>query len=171
MESGLNSCLYECRVMHRRLKPRTHCFTYRVFLFYLDLNEMETLARAARLLSWNRFNLFSFHDADHFQADRAAVRQKLAAYLRTQGVELGQGRAFLLAQVRTFGYLFNPVSFYFCFGQDGQALCVVPEVSNTFGEMKPYFIGRGDLTPTNSFVRRVAKQLLRLSIHGPGCGV
>jgi DUF1365 family protein len=157
MESRLNSCLYECRLMHHRRKPKRHHFEYRVFLFYVDLDELGVLARKLRLVSLNRFNLYSFSDSDHLWKDTRSVRDKLRSYLHSEGVELGGGRVFLLTYFRTLGYLFNPVSFYFCFNEAGQPLCVVPEVCNTFGEMKTFCIGKRNQTAEGVFLQRTAK--------------
>jgi DUF1365 family protein len=128
--------------MHHRLLPLRRKFVYRLFMFYLDVEEIDALSSRLRLLSRNRWNLFSFRDRDHIDAGGETVRANLVHYLRTQGVELGDGRAFLLTHLRVLGYVFNPVSFYFCFDSDGRPLCAVPEVGNTFGELKPFFIGR-----------------------------
>ena len=60
----MNSCLYECHVMHARFSPRQHRFLYRIFLFALDLDELETLHRRLPLFSLNRPNLYSFREQD-----------------------------------------------------------------------------------------------------------
>ena len=66
----LNSCLYKAKVMHHRLAPKKHSFHYNVFMFYLDLDEIDTLAKRLKLMSRNRFNLFNFRDKDHLQLPR-----------------------------------------------------------------------------------------------------
>ena len=143
----MNSCLYECNVMHHRLAPKEHQFAYRIFMFYLDLDEIDGLNRRLHLLSRNRFNLFNFRDRDHLQLPAEKpdtskdIRQHLADYLLTQNIVIGKGRIQLLTNCCTLGYQFNPVSFYFCYDEKGQPLCSVVEVGNTFREMKPYFIG------------------------------
>lgn len=149
--TDMNSCLYKANVVHYRLKPKEHYFRYRVFLFYLDLDELDLLHRRLRWLSRNKFNLFNFRDRDHLQLpagqpDRSKnIRQQLTDYLRTQGVEIGNGAIRLLTNCCTLGYQFNPVSFYFCYDEKGEPLCSVVEVCNTFREMKPYFVGRDAL--------------------------
>jgi len=148
---NMNSCLYKANVLHYRLSPKEHFFRYKVFLFYLDLDELDGLHQQLRWLSRNRFNLFNFRDRDHLQlpADRPDsskdIRTHLAGYLRMQGVEIGRGRIQVLTNVCTLGYQFNPVSFYFCYDEQGLPLCSVAEVGNTFREMKPYFLGPDSL--------------------------
>lgn len=144
----MSSCLYQATVMHHRLSPKKHRFHYKVFMFYLDLDELELLRRRLWLFSLNRFNVFSFRHREHLQLPMDApdtsrsTRQHLEDYLAQQGVSELPGRIMCLTNLNILGYNFNPVSFYFVFGKDGRPLCSVAEVSNTFHEMKPYFLGR-----------------------------
>lgn len=145
----LNSCLYKARVMHTRFAPKQNKFHYDVFMFYLDLDEIDTLHRRLRLMSRNRFNLFNFRDKDHLQLPKdnpdtsKNIRQHITDYLLDNGVNIGSGRIMLLTNLCTLGYQFNPVSFYFCYNEVGEPVCSVVEVCNTFLEMKPYFLGAG----------------------------
>lgn len=138
----MNSCLYECTVMHHRLKPVKNRFVYRVFMFYLDLDEIAQVARSLRLLSRNRFNIFNFRDDDHATPNGGTVRENIVEFLRSKGVHEPVGKIVLLTHLRTFGHVFNPVSFYFCYDERGEPLCAVPEVGNTFKELKLFFLGR-----------------------------
>ncbi|MEO3402425.1 DUF1365 domain-containing protein [Mucilaginibacter sp. CAU 1740] len=147
---GFNSCLYKAKVMHHRLAPKVHSFHYNVFMFYLDLDEIDGLSKRLKFMSRNRFNLFNFRDKDHLQLPRENpdptknTRQHITAYLKQNGVDIGSGRIMVLTNLCTLGYQFNPVSFYFCYNEAGQAICSVVEVCNTFLEMKPYFLGAND---------------------------
>lgn len=142
-----NSCLYKARVMHNRLAPKKHQFHYNVFMFYLDLDEIDTLDRQMKFMSRNGFNLFNFRDKDHLQLPKEKpdtsknIRSHITDYLQTQGVVIGAGRIMVLTNLCTLGYQFNPISFYFCYDKDDQPLCSIVEVCNTFREMKPYFLG------------------------------
>ncbi|MCR8559200.1 DUF1365 domain-containing protein [Mucilaginibacter sp. BJC16-A38] len=143
----MNSCLYKARVMHNRLAPKVHRFHYDVFMFYLDLDEIDTLDKKLKFMSRNRFNLFNFRDKDHLQLPREnpdqskKIRKHITDYLHTNGVQIGNGRIMVLTNLCTFGYQFNPVSFYFCYDEQNQPACSIVEVCNTFLEMKPYFLG------------------------------
>ena len=146
----MNSCLYRAQVMHHRLEPRKHRFHYNVFMFYLDLDEIDLLAKKLLPVSRNRFNVFNFRDKDHLQLPKENpnktknIRQHISDYLKQNGVELKQPKIMLMTNLCTFGYQFNPVSFYYCY--DGNELqCSVVEISNTFHEMKLFFIGKENL--------------------------
>lgn len=135
------SCLYECRVMHQRLVPRSHRLDHGLFLLALDLDELDGLCRRLRLLGHNRRNVYEFRDADHLVSGAAGsgVRAQLAHWLAQQGSPLpDDARVLLVTLPRVLGYIFAPVSFYFCHAADGTPLCAVAEVQNTFGELKPY---------------------------------
>ncbi len=135
----MNSCLYECAVMHHRLAPKRHRFSYRIFMFYLDLDEVDAIARRIPFFGRNRRSIFAFNDADHLDASGGPVKDKLLAYLAGNGVE-APGRIMLLTLPRVLGYVFNPVSFYICFDAAGLPACAVAEVGNTFGEKKLFLI-------------------------------
>lgn len=137
----MNSCLYDGVVMHHRLKPLRNRFVYSVYMLYLDLDELDELDRRLRTFSRNRFNLYSFRDADHLRLTSGDVRSNLLEFLRRKGLTADVGRIMLLTNVRVLGYVFNPVSLYFCFDRRGNPLCAVPEVGNTFGELKAYLLG------------------------------
>lgn len=141
----LNSCLYETTIMHHRLSPKTHKFSYRFFSFYLDLDELDVLSRKIRLFSWNKGNVYALYDRDHMQIPGNSIKGSVMAYLREQGIDLTGGRVMMLAYLRTFGYVFNPVTFYYCFDKNNIPVCVIPEIGNTFGELKPFFIGEDHL--------------------------
>ncbi len=144
--SQFNSCLYKAAVMHKRLSPKEHYFTYNVFMFYLDLDELDILNKRLWFMSRNRFNLFNFRDRDHLQLPRENpdrnknIRQHLADYLSANGITIGTGRIMVLTNLCTLGYQFNPVSFYYCYDENENPVCSVVEVCNTFREMKPYFL-------------------------------
>ena len=134
----INSCLYKARVMHHRLSPKQHVFWYDVFMFYLDLDEINTLSKKLKWMSRNRFNLFNFRDKDHLQLPREnpdtskTVREHITDYLQENAVNIGNGRIMMLTNLCTLGYQFNPVSFYFCYDEQDNPICSVVEVCNTF---------------------------------------
>lgn len=133
--------------MHHRLEPKKHRFHYNVFMFYLDLDEIDSLASRFWMLSRNRFNIFSFRDSEHLQLpiehpDQSKnVKEHIVNYLTQNGFTYKDQKIMLLTNLNMFGYNFNPVSFYFVLGENGIPHCAIAEVSNTFGEMKPYFLG------------------------------
>jgi uncharacterized protein len=156
------SSLYECRVMHHRFSPKGHRFAYRIFMMAVDLDELGTLARGIPFLSINSRNLFSFMESDYMPTGEAlhnastaaassppsGLKARVIAFLRDRGVEIPGGRITLLTLPRVAGYLFNPVSFYFCHDSAGRPVAAIAEVTNTFREVKPYFLSPGTLSGT-----------------------
>jgi DUF1365 family protein len=133
----MKSALYAGKVVHARLRPRRHKLTYRVFSLLLDLDEVDTLSKTLRLFGHNRAALFSFHDRDHGHGGdpRAWVQEQLGA----AGVALADPKITLLCYPRIFGYVFNPLTVWFC--SDGSTLtAILYEVHNTFGERRTYVI-------------------------------
>jgi hypothetical protein len=137
--------------MHNRMKPRAHRFHYSVFMFYIDLDEIQILKKKLLLFSHNRFNFFSFRDAEHLRLsasqpkDIKNTRQHLLDYLQLNNVSEVPEKIMLLTNLNVLGYNFNPVSFYYCFDKHNQPICCVAEVSNTFREMKPYLMNKENL--------------------------
>ncbi|MBF0490938.1 MAG: DUF1365 domain-containing protein [Candidatus Omnitrophica bacterium] len=143
---GINSCLYEVDLYHDRLKPKRYVFKHKVFMFYLDLDELSELKKTSGLLSYNSSGIYSFNDNDHITSYGATAKASVLAYVKEQGMNTDVAQVMLLTNLRTFGYIFNPVSFYFCFDAQGNPLCVVPEIGNTFKELKYFFLGADQKT-------------------------
>ncbi|OSQ32802.1 DUF1365 domain-containing protein [Thalassospira sp. MCCC 1A03138] len=134
------SALFEGSVMHHRLRPRDHKLRYRVFSFLFDLDEIDGLAGSLKLFSRNRFNLFSFHDRDHADRDHGDIRTRIEDILNKHDLGDCTHRIELLCYPRILGFVFNPLSVYFCHRADGSVGAVLYEVSNTFGDRHSYLI-------------------------------
>lgn len=132
--------------MHNRFTPVQHRFHYKLFMWWLDLDEISTIGKKNLFVSYNRFNLFSFYDKDHMLGDRSplTIKENIALYLKEQGVEWDGSKIYLLTHLRTLGYLFNPVSFYYIFNKDGEPVYSIAEVGNTYYEMKSYLLKEFD---------------------------
>jgi DUF1365 family protein len=115
-------------------------------MFYIDLDELDFMTKKLFLLSYNRFNFFSFKDSEHLQLpidhpDRSKnTKQHILDYLKLNKVEIVPTKIMLLTNLNVLGYNFNPVSFYYCFDEKNEPICCIAEVSNTFREMKPYLL-------------------------------
>ncbi|HEY5228520.1 MAG TPA: DUF1365 domain-containing protein [Opitutaceae bacterium] len=170
----VRSSLYECHVMHHRFAPRTHRFDYRIFMLAVDLDELDSVARGIPILSVNRRNLYSFREADylptgeklHNGADSGpaappkGLKARVVDFLAGRGVSIPGGRVVLVTLPRVAGYLFNPVSFYFCYDSEARPVAAIAEVTNTFREMKQYFLGPGSFSARggeSSFHCRIPK--------------
>jgi DUF1365 family protein len=135
-----SSRLYRGKVMHRRLFPFGHHFVYRVFSLYLNLDEIAELDRRLSLFGHNRRALFSFHDRDHGPRDGSPLRPWLEGHLARAGIDLEGGPIELLCFPRILGYVFNPLTVWFCRHRDGSLKALLYEVSNTFGERHCYLL-------------------------------
>ena len=152
---GLKSCLYECRVMHRRILPKAHKFEYRIFMFSLYLDEIESLAKSVRGFGRNGRAPYAFLDRDHLAPNDRPVREKLTAYMREQGIGLGGTTGWNSSRCRACWDTSLIRSRFSCYEAAGRPLCAVVEVGNTFGEMKLFLVR--ELSPRGEFHLRVAK--------------
>jgi uncharacterized protein len=127
--------LYRCQVVHTRLGTRRRCFSYRSYLWLVDLDRMPELPPLWRPLA-------SFRVQDHLaDASAASIRSNVDAYLADQGIDITGGRVLMLASAATFGYVFNPLSVFWCYDEAGALAAVLAEVHNTYGQRHVYFVG------------------------------
>jgi hypothetical protein len=131
------SALYEGWVMHRRLRPRHHRFKYSVFALLLALDELPALDRRLRLFAHNRRGLFSFQDRDH--GDGGDLNAWLDRLLAEAGITAGGARR-VLCYPRILGYVFNPLSVWFCDDAQGRLKAIVYEIHNTYEERHAYVL-------------------------------
>jgi DUF1365 family protein len=136
----MRSRLYVGTVMHHRLTQPRHRFRYRVYYHLLDLDELDSLEHRLRLFGYRRRRPVRFLDADHLGGRGRPVRESVCDYLRSNGIADRPARIDLLTQCRVFGFVFNPVSFYYCYAGDESLIAVVAEVHNTFGERHCYLL-------------------------------
>jgi uncharacterized protein len=153
----LKSSIYESAVYHKRLEPIIHEFGYKIYTFALDLDELETLSKSVFFFGLEKFNLFSFYREDHLNFGKPTQKENILHYLKTMGMEDGISKIVLVTNLRVLGYVFNPVCFYYCYDLDSNLVCVIVEVHNTFGEMKPFLLTSADLNAENTFVKRYTK--------------
>lgn len=132
-------------VMQARNSPRPRVFRYRSWCLVLPLSGLSAVARGS--LSRNRFNLLSVHDCDHGPRDGSALQPWIAGQLARHGLSRADGEVWLVAMPRVLGYVFNPVSFWFCMDRDQQLRAVLCEVRNTFGEYHNYLLAHADQRP------------------------
>jgi DUF1365 family protein len=127
-------------------------------MFYIDLDELNQIESVSRLLRVNRSGFLSFYESDYFATNTASrLKERVLVYLKTMGIDADGFRIRLLTNVRSLGYIFNPVSFYFCFAKDGLPCFVVAEVGNTFRESKLFLIRAQNVDGSYMFIDRQAK--------------
>jgi len=134
----MNSCLFTAYVQHTRLMPVWHRLQYPLYVYCLDLDELESLDRSLPLFGYNRFRPTSIHDRDYLDDRPGTIREKLLRFLEPKGYAGRVATVRMITSARYFNYVFNPVNFYYCFSAAGELVCMVAEVNNTFGERHVY---------------------------------
>ncbi|MGH3545417.1 MAG: DUF1365 domain-containing protein [Mycobacteriales bacterium] len=154
--------LYRCTVKHTRSSPKRHAFTYRTYQWFVDLDHLPRLRWPLSLLS-------GFRSRDHFGDQKLSaqklrdqkpgevnrgIRENVDAFLTDRGIDLNGGRVLMLTQARVLGYVFNPLTVYWChYGsnhrgnghhRDGELACVIAEVHNTYGQRHCYLLRTDD---------------------------
>jgi DUF1365 family protein len=130
------------RVFHERLRPAKHRFTVPVFFLRIPLSKLGELGNA--LLSVDRWNLFSFMNRDHGPRDGTPIEPWVRRQLARAGMGEADGEIVLQAFPRMLGYVFNPISVFYCHDRAGALRAVLCEVSNTFGEHHNYLLAHAD---------------------------
>ena len=136
--SPFNSCIYSGFVTHRRFKPKRHFFTYKTFSLLINLHEIENLGKKIKFFSYNKFNIISFYDADHGPRNGDSLINWVKNTLADANINIGSGTIKLLCYPRFFGYVFNPLSIFYCYDDNLQLKAVLYEVKNTFNEQHTY---------------------------------
>jgi len=137
----LTPALYRTRITHLRRAPVYHYFEYRGYSWYIDLDEPPNLPPWLRPFA-------RFSPDDHFSGDQGqTLRQRLDAFLAGRGAELPGGRITALLQARVLGFVFNPLSLYWCHDADGVLRHIVAEVHNTYGERHAYLLPPDGTSP------------------------
>lgn len=157
------AALYIGEVMHARLKPIGHRFSYRVMSLLIDLDRLEAADRQSPLFGVNRAALYSFNEADHGERDGSSLRDYANARAAERGVDLVGGRVLLLCYPRLLGYTFNPLSVYFCYRAGGELALMIYEVRNTFGERHAYVLAVNEGEISDAGVRQSQEKLFYVS--------
>lgn len=134
-------------IHHARTFPVRHAFTYRSYSWLVDLDAVPELPRLLRPLA-------GFHAADHVGDPHRTLRENVDSYLDGHGIDLGGGQIRMLANARVFGFVFNPLTLYWCHDAGGALVCVVAEVHNTYGGRHRYLLRvdhRGEASVPKAF--------------------
>lgn len=157
--------LFVGQVMHRRLRPALHAFVYPVFFVRLPLRQLAAAENA--VFSVDRANLMSFHQRDHGPRDGSALLPWIQRLLREHSLP-DDGEVVLQAFPRVLGYVFNPISLWFCHSRGGALVALLAEVNNTFGGHHHYLLHNADRSPLRDGQVLVADKALHVS---PFCKV
>ena len=175
MTQRMPSALYSGQVRHTRLQPFHHTFSYRVFYGLFDIDRLDELDRNHRWFSVGRFNLLSFDHSVHGPEDDGPLRPWVEEVLANAGVDLDGGPVYLLTFPRILGYVFNPISVWYCYDSTGELAAVIHEVRNTFGDRHSYVVPLVDQGLRHTFDKQLhvspfnpMDQHYRFSISPPG---
>ena len=136
--SYFTSCIYSGFVTHERFKPKRHFFSYKTFSLLIDLNEIENLEKKIKFFSYNKFNILSFYNIDHGSRDGSPLKKWVKNTLKRSKINFDIGKIKLLCYPRFFGYVFNPLSIFYCYDKNLKLKAILYEVKNTFEEQHTY---------------------------------
>jgi len=136
----MNSLIYQGEVSHARLTPVQHSFRYPVYFYAFDIDELAELAQQIPLFGYNQLRPVAIHDKDYLLPGQQPLRQKLTQALFDFGVAEPLGRVVLITAARYFNYVFNPISYFYCYDSAERLRYVLAQVNNTFGEMHLYLL-------------------------------
>ena len=134
----METCIYKGIVTHRRFKPKRHFFNYKTFSVLFDLDELKVLEKRISIFSLNKFNLFSFYNKDHGNRDGSDIKNWVKNNLNKFNINFEVSKIKLLCFPRIFGYVFNPLSIFYCYNKKSELRAILYEVKNTFNEQHTY---------------------------------
>ena len=133
----MNSCIYNGTVRHQRFKPIKHSLNYKTFSLLIDLDEIENLSKNISIFSLNKFNIFSFYNCDHGARDGSSLKDWVKKNIKKFDISNNITKVKLLCYPRIFGYVFNPLSIFYCY-ENNILKAIFYEVKNTFNEQHTY---------------------------------
>ncbi len=137
MNNAPENSVYFAKVMHKRLLPKEHGFSYEIYYVHLPLSKLGELA-GFKKIKLNRRGMLSFWEKDHGDYKPQGLEKWARGLLAQYNINKADGEIVLLTFPRVMGYVFNPVSFYFCLDKEQNLRAVIAEVNNTFGETHSY---------------------------------
>ena len=164
----MKSAVYWGSLMHHRIRPKKHSFRYRMAFWLINLDELQQLNRCLWLFSFNAFNLIAFYSRDYGDGSSRCLKQQVNELLAESDIAHAD-QVELMCSPRIMGYVFNPLSVYFCYRNE-QPVALVYEVSNTFGERHSYVIpvtANPSLTDKQEMIHQSARKQLHVSPFFP----
>ncbi len=136
--NNFSSCIYPGYITHERFQPKKHFFSYKIFSLLINLNEVESLEKKIKFFSYNKFNILSFYNIDHGSRDGSSLSKWVKNVLKKSKINIKLGNIKLLCYPRFFGYVFNPLSIFYCYDKNSKLKAILYEVKNTFDEQHTY---------------------------------
>jgi uncharacterized protein len=135
---NISSSIYAGIITHKRFKPKKHFFSYKTFSLLINLKEIDSIANKISFFSYNRFNILSFYNIDHGPRNGKSLTEWVKKTLLESKINIGDGTIKLLCFPRFFGYVFNPLSIFYCYDKNLKLKAILYEVKNTFNEQHTY---------------------------------
>ena len=123
--------VYQGTIAHTRFSPKSHKFTYKTNMLYLDLDELQGAFLGKLFWGYNKPNLASFYRSDFYGNKSKTIKKSIQSLLVNKINLNHKGKVFLLTTIRYFGFAFNPVSFYYCFDESSNIQAIVSHITNT----------------------------------------
>ncbi len=136
----MKSQIFTGTIDHRRYWPVSHDLSYPVYMYAFDLKDLGNLNKRHPLFGYNRFAVTSIHDRDYLEPGDLPIKDKISALISRHHINRTVSSIIMITSARYLNYVFNPVSFYYCFGADHELVAIVAEVNNTYGECHPYVL-------------------------------
>ena len=157
MANKFRSKLFSNIVIHQRLMPFKYRFKYSLISFYVYYDELKSLDASISCFSYNKFNIFSFHEKDHGYRDHRSLKQFVKDILSKNSIKYNQLKFSILCFPRILGYVFNPLSVIFCFEQDA-LIAILYEVKNTSNEQHTYCFANKNFSIKKIYQHRCKKK-------------
>ena len=154
---NIKNCIYLGSVFHARLSPKQHKLNYNVFYLNINLKEIKNNS-SPRLLSFNKFNLFSLYDKDHGPLNCKDIDVWIRTLIKKNNIKVKIKNIYLLSFPRVLGYVFNPLSVYSCLDKNHKIILQIYEVHNTFNQRYFYLVN-------NSFDKRNHNNIYKKKFH------
>ena len=154
---NIKNCIYLGNVFHTRLNPKQHKLNYNVFYLNINLKEIKNKS-SLYLLSFNKFNLFSFYDKDHGSMNCKNIDIWIRNLIKKNNIKVKIKSIYLLSFPRVLGYVFNPLSIYSCLDKNNKIILQIFEVHNTFNQRYFYMV-------KNSFDKRNHNNIYKKKFH------
>lgn len=132
--------IYFGTVYHARHIPFQHDFRYKVFSLFINIDDLPALDQTLPKFSYNKWDIFSIHDKDHGFRDGRGIREWIEKSGKDKGINLDGAKIMMLCFPRQWGYVFNPITVFFCYNKNEELIAVMHQVKNTFGEQHGYLL-------------------------------
>ena len=161
----MHSAIYQGFLRHRRFTPHQHRFSYRVFMMYLDLDELDEVLSMSPFWSKRRWRPARFQRSDFLGDPAVPLKQAVCDRIHEETGQRHLGRVCLLANLRYFGFVMNPIACYYCFDDQDNLQYIVAEVTNTPWKERQSYVLRCD--PQQRYQRISFRKRMHVSPFNP----